>query len=242
MKGLIAAIQFITILPLGKPDTFEPEKMVPFFPVAGIIIGTMVSMFDHVVLLFWPQSVASMLDVVFLVVVTGAFHLDGLGDAADGLLGIRPKKKALLIMKDSRIGVMGLAAILCVLAVKWGGIFCLNVKRDLLLIIVPAYARSGMLFGIWFLGYGRPEGGTGLQFFNKKLDISAFWGLLIPVFLSIFLGWRGIWLNLIFILITVSILLFYKKRIGCITGDMLGAMSEIIEAMLFLLVLTGGVF
>ncbi|MBU0699161.1 MAG: adenosylcobinamide-GDP ribazoletransferase, partial [Proteobacteria bacterium] len=57
-----------------------------------------------------------------------------------------------------------------------------------------------------------------------------------PVALSYFLGWKGVWLNAAFIIITVIILFYYKKRMGCITGDMLGAMAEITEAMLFLLV------
>jgi len=240
MKSLIAAIQFLTILPLGKPGTFDPKRMVPFFPVVGIILGILVSAFDQAVLRLWPGPVAAMLDVVFLVVVTGAFHLDGLGDTADGLLGHRPKEKALSIMKDSRIGVMGLVAIVSGLSMKWGGIMGLDAHRSLLLVIIPAYARGGMIFGIRFLEYGRPDGGTGHALFGTTLKLWNFWGLLIPVTISLFLGWRGIWLNLIFVIITATVLLYYKKRIGCITGDMLGAITEITESMLFLLVSIGG--
>ncbi|MEE8430204.1 MAG: adenosylcobinamide-GDP ribazoletransferase, partial [Candidatus Desulfatibia sp.] len=64
----------------------------------------------------------------------------------------------------------------------------------------------------------------------------AFWGLLVPIGLSYFLGWQGIWLNIIFAAITLTLLYYYKKRMGCITGDMLGAMAEITESLLFLLV------
>lgn len=240
MKSLIAAIQFLTILPLGKPGTFDPKGMVPFFPVVGILLGVLVSAFDQAVLRLWPGPVAAILDVIFLVVVTGAFHLDGLGDAADGLLGHRPREKALSIMKDSRIGVMGLVAIVSGLSMKWGGIMGLDAHRSLLLVIIPAYARGGTIFGIRFLKYGRPDGGTGHAFFGTTLKLWNFWGLLIPVTFSFFLGWRGIWLNLIFVIITAAVLVYYKKRIGCITGDMLGAMTEITESMLFLLISIGG--
>lgn len=236
MKSLIAAIQFITILPVGKPGAFEPKRMIQLFPVVGIIVGLLVSAFDTAVLQLWPKPVASMLDMIFLAVITGAFHLDGLADTADGLLGHRTKEDALVIMKDSRIGVMGLVAVVCVLAIKLAGIASLDVHRSLLLVIIPAYARGSILFGVRFLKYGRPEGGTGHAFFSDPLKISAFWGLLIPVALSFFLGWRGALLNLIFIIMTALILLYYKKRIGCITGDMLGAMTEVIESMLFLMV------
>ncbi|MBW1822537.1 MAG: adenosylcobinamide-GDP ribazoletransferase [Deltaproteobacteria bacterium] len=101
-------------------------------------------------------------------------------------------------------------------------------------IIIPAYARGSILFGMWFLEYGRTDSGTGKPFFDNRLKIIGFWGLLIPVLLSIFLGPKAILLNLIFLIIIIGILLFYKKKINCITGDMLGAMVEVTEAGLFL--------
>lgn len=236
MTRLIAALQFLTIIPLGKSAIYDPKGMVPFFPVVGIIIGGLLSIFDHVALNFWPEPITAVLDVIFLVVITAALHLDGLGDTADGVLGHRSREKALMIMKDSRIGVMGLVAIVCGLAIKWGGITHLTAHRTLLLVLIPAYARSTMIFGIRFLEYGRPDGGTGYDVFGVPLTLSAFQWMLIPVTLSIFLGWKGIWLNLIFAVLTITIIFYYKKRMGCITGDMLGAMTEVTESLLFLLV------
>ena len=236
MKSLIAAIQFLTILPLGKPKIFDPKGMIPFFPIVGLILGGLVLIFDRAAMRLWSEPVVAMLDVILLVVLTGAFHLDGLGDAADGLFGHRSKEEALAVMKDSRIGVMGLVAIVCGLSIKWCGIMELQAHRSLLLVIIPAYARGGMIFGIRFLEYGRPNGGTGHPFFGNRLKISAFCGLFVTLLLSLFLGWRCVWLNLVYAIITTAILLYYKKRIKCITGDMLGAMVEISESALFLLV------
>ncbi len=240
MRHFISALQFITILPVGKPGPFDPPKMMPFFPVVGILLGLLVALFDRLAVIFWDEPVVALLDVILLAIVTGAFHLDGLGDTADGLLGMRPRDKALTIMKDSRIGAMGLVAVVFGLALKWGGIAGLDVNRSLLLVIIPAYARSGVLFGIRFLEYGRPDGGTGLEFFKETLKLAAFWGLALPVGLSLFLGLKALWLNLCFMIITSTILYYYKKRMGCITGDMLGAMIELSEAGLFLLVSVGG--
>jgi adenosylcobinamide-GDP ribazoletransferase len=222
MKRLIAALQFLTIIPLGKSAIYDHKGMIPFFPIVGLFIGGLLSIFDHVALNFWPPPATAVLDVVLLAVITAALHIDGLGDTADGLMGHRSREKALVIMKDSRIGVMGLVAIVCALAVKWGGIMHLNDHRMLLLLLVPAYSRSAMIFGIRFLEYGRPDGGTGYDLFDEPLKLSAFQWILIPVILSIFLGWKGFWLNLIFAVLTVTIIFYYKKRMGCITGDMLG--------------------
>ena len=209
--------------------------MMPYFPLVGILLGLLVAFFDRLIFNLWAEPVVALLDVVFLAIITGAFHLDGLGDTADGLFGQRPREKALAIMKDSRIGTMGLVAIVSGLALKWAGIAGLGESRSLLLVIVPAYARSGVLFGIRFLEYGRPDGGTGLDFFKEKLKPAAFWGLALPVGLSMFLGWQALTLNLCFIILVLTILYYYKKRIDCITGDMLGAMIEFLEAGLFLL-------
>ena len=239
MRHFISAIQFITILPVGRADTFEPAKMVPYFPIVGLSLGLLTASFDQLATALWSRPVASLLDILFLAVITGAFHLDGLGDSADGLLGQRPKEKVLTIMKDSRLGTMGLVAIVFGLALKWAGIAGLDADRTLLLVIVPAYARAGMLFGMRFLEYGRPAGGTGVDFFTSKLKWSAFWGLTVPVVMSVFLGWTALWLNLSFVALTALLIWYYTRRLGCVTGDMLGAMAEILESGLFLLVSMG---
>lgn len=245
MKNLFAAIQFITILPLGPRGIYSPRGMIPYFPVVGLMLGGLLCLFDQIVIRLWPGYIAAILDVIFMVAVTGAFHLDGLGDSADGLLSHRPREKALLIMKDSRIGAMALVVIICTLAAKWGGIAALNgiqpdAARILALLVIPAYARGSMLFGIRFLKYGRPEGGTGHDLFENPLNLNDFRWMLIPLGISMLAGWRGLWLNLVFASIVGIILLYYKKKMDCITGDMLGAMTEMTEAMLFLLVAIGG--
>jgi adenosylcobinamide-GDP ribazoletransferase len=240
MRDFFSAIQFITILPWGGARKFEPQRMIPYFPLVGIALGVLVALFDFVAVSFWGKTVASLLDVIFLTLLTGAFHIDGLGDSADGLLGQRPKEKILEIMKDSRLGTMGLVAIVAGLSIKWAGISGLGNNRALLLIIIPAFARGSMLFGMRYLPYGRPEGGTGIDFFKSELSLSAFWGLSLPVLFSFLLGWQAFWLIFCFSAITAGLILYYKKRLGCITGDMLGAMTEVAEAGLFLLVSIGG--
>jgi len=187
----------------------------------------------------WSPFVVAILDVVFLVIVTGAFHLDGLGDAADGLFSHRSKKRALEIMKDSRTGMMGLVAVVCILAIKAAGIYSVKTAGThfqtlALLLIIPSYARSAMIFGIRYLPYGRKDTGTGLDLFEKGIGLKDFFFVLIPVVISLFLGYKGLVLNLVFLASLVLLLRFYKKKLNCITGDMLGAMCEVTEAVLFL--------
>jgi adenosylcobinamide-GDP ribazoletransferase len=234
-----SALLFITILPAGKNVPYSPMGMIRFFPVVGLLLGALLVCVDMACSLFWPPSVTAILDVVFLVIVTGAFHIDGLGDTADGIFSHRPRERALEIMKDSRTGMMGLVAVFCVLALKMAGIFSIKTTGSdahtlLLFLIIPSYSRAAMILGIRFLPYGRKGTGTGLDLFEKKIRSSDFLWMLIPVVCSMFLGYTGVVLNLLFIIMTGLILFFYKKKMNGITGDMLGAMNEILEAVLFL--------
>ncbi|MDJ0668523.1 MAG: adenosylcobinamide-GDP ribazoletransferase [Desulfobacterales bacterium] len=233
MKHFLAALQFITILPIGPRGLYAPREMIAWFPLVGLAIGILLSVFDWLASQIWSPGAAAVLDVVFLMLVTGAFHLDGLGDTADGLYGHRDRERALAIMKDSRIGTMALVAVVACLALKTVGIAGLQSNRPLVLLLVPAYARGAMLFGIHWLPYGRSEEGTGYDLFGAPLTMRTFAGFVPLVGLSTLLGWPMVILNLFFLLIVGLTLGYFKRKIGCITGDMLGAMTESTEALLF---------
>lgn len=236
---LRSALMFITILPAGKDVRFSPLGMIRCFPVVGLILGGLLAALDCGASLLWSDPVVAILDMLFLVAVTGAFHLDGLGDAADGLFSHRSRERALEIMKDSSTGMMGLVAIIAILAVKTAGIYavkteCSSSAALVFLFIVPALSRGGMLFGIRFLQYGRKNTGTGHDLFEKKLPGKDFIWLLPVIALALSLGIKGIVLVLVFGVTVGLILYYYKVKMGCITGDMLGAMTEVSEAVLFL--------
>jgi len=239
LRDLRSAIMFITILPGGKGAEFSPTGMIRFFPVVGMILGGLLAATDRVASMFWTAPVVAVIDVFFLVLITGAFHLDGLGDAADGLFSHRSRERALEIMKDSRTGMMGLVAIVSMLSIKAMGIYavktaCTPFSTMLILFIVPGFARAGMLFGIRFLAYGRKNTGTGHDLFEKTLPMKDFAALVLLVFLAFFLGVKGVVLVLVFGITLFLLLYFYKVKMDCITGDMLGAMTEVTEAILFL--------
>jgi len=240
MNAFIASLQFISAIPLGRPRPFEPKGIIVNFPLAGLAIGLMLALFDLVASAVWPPVVAGVLDVALLAAVTGAFHLDGLADTADGLYGQRERETALAIMKDSRVGAMGLVVVACVLLIKATAVGSIAHGRFLALMIVPAYARSAMMVGIRFLPYARGKEGTGSAFFETPLSAVDFKYVAAPVILSLFLGWRGFLLNLFFAAVTIAMIWFYRKKLAGITGDLLGAMTEITEAVLFLAVCAGG--
>jgi adenosylcobinamide-GDP ribazoletransferase len=234
MKHLISAFQFLTILPLGKPQELDAAKTTPCFPLVGLSIGLILMLADYLFLKLWPVEIASLLDILLLAILSGGLHLDGLGDTADGLFSHKSPERVLAIMRDSRIGAMGLLAILFVLAIKWWSLQTVTEHRAIYLLVIPAYSRGAMMFGIQFLRYGRPEGGVGTDFFSRKPPRVALTTILLPALISLWLGYPALWLNALFVLLTALIPLYFKRRLGCITGDMLGAMAEVEEACLFL--------
>jgi adenosylcobinamide-GDP ribazoletransferase len=229
-----SAMQFLTTMPMGGAGVeFHAARTLPFFPLCGLFIGLAAGLVDAAAGLLWMPAASSLLVVGFLVLITGALHLDGIADTADGLYGQRTPENALTIMKDSRIGAMGAVAITVCLAVKWVGIGGLDHQRFWCLTLVPAYARSGVLWAIKYLPYGRPEG-TGHGFFSAPLAWRNFWGLGLVVALSLALGWKMVVvINIGFGLMVICCLMYYRRKMGCITGDMQGAMIEAIEAGLF---------
>ena len=233
-----SALTFITILPAGSPTGFSAAGMIRFFPAVGLVIGGLLVLLDRGASLLWGPGTAALLDTVFLAAVTGAFHLDGLGDTADGLFSHRSRERALEIMKDSRTGMMGLVAVVCILALKTAALYSVKTTHTpfsamLFLVIVPAYARTAMLFGIRSLPYGRPAG-TGRDFFERPVRPGDFIWFAVPLLVSVFTGIGFVILNTVFCATVFLLLLLYKKKMKCITGDMLGAMTEITETVLFL--------
>lgn len=208
--------------------------MISHFPLVGLLIGTLTALFDTVFRCFWSSGIVSFLDLSLLILLTGALHLDGLSDTADGIFSHRAKDKILDIMKDSRVGVMGVVSLIVILGIKWCGLASLETQRTLLIILIPAYSRASSLIGFSSLPYGRPEGGLGKPFFQEPIPLKRFWPFVLLIIFSVFLGWRGLFLNLFFGIIIILFLIFIKKRLGYLTGDILGAMIEVTEALLFL--------
>jgi adenosylcobinamide-GDP ribazoletransferase len=234
MNGLRGAVGLLTILPVGRGLDWQGAAMVPWFPVVGLILGGLWVGFDALAGWAFPPALRAGLDVLCLMVLTGGLHMDGLADTADGILSHRGKEKALDIMKDSRIGAWGVLAVVSVLALKGlalSGPFL--GARWLSLLLVPAYGRLAMVLAISVLPYGRGKEGIASDLFQGKRAWAWVPGAALVGVGSAFLGWPGILLiNGAFLLAVVLVLSLYRSRMGCVTGDMLGALGEVTETAL----------
>lgn len=235
-RSFLAAVGLLTVLPAGRPPT--PQEMagaVPFFPVVGCLLGLVLWGLD-ILLAGVPPLLRHALVVVALVVLTGALHLDGLADTCDGLAGTTPAQR-LAIMADTRLGVFGLAGVVCILILKFAALASLAPPlRGPALIAAPLLGRWSMTLVMLVFPYARGPGGLGYCF--KQ-------GARLPSFLAATLFTAGVLaaavpgsiLVILPIVAPLACLLgcWMTRRLGGLTGDVYGAVCEVTEALVFVL-------
>ncbi|TVX91973.1 adenosylcobinamide-GDP ribazoletransferase [Paenibacillus agilis] len=171
----IAALQFLTRIPIRKQVPFTPEVLklsTIWFPLAGAAIGLCIWLAGAVLQLVLPAYPAAALLVFFAVVLSGGLHMDGLMDTADGLLSNRDRDRVIEIMKDSRVGAMGVLACVLVLLLQWsliGALFEMDSWSPL--VMLPfIMSRYVMVWAIVVYPHTEAESGLGRYFMetNRK--------------------------------------------------------------------------
>jgi adenosylcobinamide-GDP ribazoletransferase len=245
MRLFLIAFQFLTIVPLPFTVRCEEEDLgrsMTFFPLVGLALGALLAGTDFLLAPFLPRGVSDLLLVVILSVVTGALHLDGLSDVCDGLAARGSRERFLAVMKDSRVGAVGAVSLVLVLLLKYQALLAVPLaqKREALLFfpLVARFAQVQMTVGSTRAradGLGSSFiGGAGLVQFALSYAVTLAAAYLL-------LGMNGIWCTLLLYLLTWGIKSWSHRRLGGITGDVIGCASELNEVfcLLFLLVLTG---
>jgi adenosylcobinamide-GDP ribazoletransferase len=233
MRRFLAALRFLTILPIpGTWGTAEEDLAgsVPFFPVIGLLLGAAAAVVAWGLSLLAPPLLSAATVVVLLIGFSGALHLDGLADTADGFLSSRPRDRILDIMKDSRTGTMGVMAIVCVLLLKFASLASLPETMSWRsAFLMPLAGRCAMVVEMSLLPTVRP-GGLGSLFSHRKHCWSALWALgLLAGVAWYLLDWRGLitWAACLLVSLVFSALVY--RKIGGATGDTFGAVCEIVE-------------
>ena len=242
LTELRLAASFLTIFPFidQRPASDEAvAQSFAWFPLVGFAIGVALVAEDWLLAHVFAQVVRSVLIVASLVVVTGAIHLDGLADTADALGAGRDRDRALEILRDSRVGTFGASAIFFDLTLKILALSTLaGSRRYAALILAPTLARFAMVMVALGLPYLRESGaGTALlagQSLGLRRRIAVI--LLIIVCAILLSPFRtvGVLALSLALLIVFLIHLFYRRWLGGVTGDLIGACGEIVEIAVLL--------
>jgi adenosylcobinamide-GDP ribazoletransferase len=247
MKNFITALQFLTVVRVKKDHPVEEgdlAKSMVYFPLIGFLIGLILIYADKAfAFIVLPQNIANLLLIVIILLVTRALHIDGLADTLDGLMGGRDQASRLEIMKDSRLGTAGVLGIVCVLSLKY---MCLNnlynSEKIAALLTAPALARWSQTFMAFGTNYGRGHG-MGKAFVGHLRTESFAVVSAIAAGLTAFVIVREDVRSLaLFICLIVGVVLtsyvgrrYLVRKLGGMTGDAIGAVSELNEALVFLI-------
>jgi len=240
--GFWAALQFLTIFPtpLRHEVTAKTSgQSLTYFPLVGLILGAILLSLHYGLTLILPPPVVNALLIIALVILTGAHHLDGFIDTCDGVIAGKSKKERLAIMSDSKVGAFGIVGAILLLLLKYASLSSASILPSLLL--MPTLSRWAMVGIIFTFPYAKSSG-MGLAFKQgaswQRLTISTAIALIAAVVL---LKWWGLVLVAALWLIAFGIASYFRSRLSGLTGDNYGAINELAEVLvLLLLILLGG--
>lgn len=232
MRGLLDAVAFLTRVPVPVDHARRPDLAgaAAWFPLVGAVLGAV--LVGLAVALSGPASVlvAVVLVVVVETVVTGALHLDGLADVADGAGG-SGREARLRIMKDHATGVYGTAAVVLALVLEVALLVDLVPDRgwvDAAVLGAAAWSlsRAAMLPVALLLPYARADGtGQGVVEGLTARHTAAGW--VVPLALCAALGWTGMAMLAGALAASAGVGWLAHRWLGGATGDVLGATAQV---------------
>jgi adenosylcobinamide-GDP ribazoletransferase len=226
-----AAASFLTLLPLGARDGPAAGALVraaPFFPLVGAALGAAIGAAAIGLSAALPALLAGLLAVALELILTGALHVDGLADSADAL-GARSRERALAIMRDHALGAYGASALALDLLVKAAALGALAESRALAPIVaVLALSRAAPLPLARLLVYARQGEGTGRLLAERAATGSVLAGAGSATAIAVAaVGLDALALLLCAVAVTAAVGVLARRRIGGVTGDVMGAAIEL---------------
>jgi adenosylcobinamide-GDP ribazoletransferase len=216
------------VLPVGGHDSAPAVSLGRvWFPAVGLLLGGIAGGVLWLVSDATSPLVGAVAALVVLALLTGALHLDGLADAADGLLGGATPERRLAIMRDSRVGSFGVVAVVLVVLGDWAALSGMAPLRALAaLLAAAAMARLAVVCVLVWLPYVRPQGLGAAARGARPLGDLVVAGL--TAALPIALDWRhGVLAAVLVALSTVCLAALARGRVGGATGDVYGAVVEV---------------
>jgi adenosylcobinamide-GDP ribazoletransferase len=235
--GFVAAVQFLTRVPLrGGGD--EPTAVV-WFPVVGALIGAVVGGIAAGLGEILPAAVAAAVAVLFGVTLTGALHEDGLADTADALVGGWTRERRLEILDDPRHGSYGVAAMCGSIVLRVVAVASLGPAEAFAgLVAAHTLARGATVATMGAVPLAKPDG-LGAGYARAVTPVRAVVVALVAVAVAaLATGWWAGPLAVTAAAAAVVVGYWAWRAIGGITGDVLGAIEQVAECAV-LVVVTG---
>ncbi|MGJ7521022.1 adenosylcobinamide-GDP ribazoletransferase [Variovorax sp. LT1P1] len=250
LRHFLLALQFFTRIPvtgrLAQWVGYSPAMLraaAAHFPAVGWVVGAIGALALAGALALWPPLVAAVLCTVVTVLVTGAFHEDGLADVVDGLGGASTRERALEIMKDSRIGAFGAIAVVLAMGLKFALLATLAGQGAFVacaaLLAAHVLSRLAPLAVMRASRYVGGEGGKAKPMADAvsggAVVVAVLWSLPAAALLIMSGGAvNGVAALLAAALVAVFMVRLLRRRLGGFTGDGLGATQQLSELAIYL--------
>jgi adenosylcobinamide-GDP ribazoletransferase len=241
MRSLRAAVSFLTVLPVANADGGAGTRLGrAYFPAVGALVGLVAGCVLVLVEAISTPLLGAAAAVATLCMLTGAIHVDGLADSADGLFGRGDAARRLEVMRDPRLGSYGVTAVIAVLLLQTAALAGMAPSRALVaLVVAGAMSRLAAALVIAWVPYVRSSGlGTAASAASGRgLDLAA--GLA-TVLLVALLDWRRALVAGALVAVTVLLVAgLARRRLGGATGDICGASAELSQLAVLLVFAAG---
>ncbi len=242
MHRFILALQFLTVIPFYKNLEVNEEdlgKSALYFPMVGLIIGGCLVCSNLLLSFFLPRSVVDGMLIVILVLMTGSIHLDALADTVDGIASGKERNEKLRIMKDGQVGAMGAVAVFLVLMLKYLALAALpEYLKNQSLLLMPVMGRWSQVSVAYFSDYAGIKKGLGFPMTRHVTPLIFIFTTSISVLVAAYLfHYRGFIIAVLVVSFCLLYSRFFKRALGGVTGDVLGAANEITEVAVLLMIL-----
>ncbi|MBO1321504.1 adenosylcobinamide-GDP ribazoletransferase [Acanthopleuribacter pedis] len=236
------ALMFFTRVPVPRWVRYSPEKLnqsAAWFPLVGWLVGAVAALCYLATRPLFGDLTALLLSLAATVLLTGAFHEDGLADVCDGFGGGWNRQQVLTIMKDSRLGTYGAVGLALVLALKVSALAALpRTWPAVVLVVGHVLSRFFPVLIIYRGTYGREDLTSKVKPLATRLStpgvvLAAFFTLPVLVFYPVpaALAFGGAGLT------TLYLARLFHKRLGGYTGDCLGTVQQLTELTVILVFL-----
>lgn len=240
MRLFIITLQFLTIIPLPFDTKCTKEDLgrsLAFFPLAGLTIGALLAGLNWIIAPLFSRPLADALLITALAAVTGALHLDGLADVCDAIAARGSRERFLAVMKDSHVGAVGAVGLVLGVLLKWQALVAVpgEIKWQALLLF-PALARFAQVQTIVFARNARQDG-LGSAFIGgagaSRLVIA---GVTTLAAAWLLMALKGVLVLAGVMAATWLLRTWFNRKIGGITGDVVGCINELAEILALLLI------
>lgn len=249
LRLFLTAVQFFTRIPVPEWVGHSAQQLnqaARYFPLVGVLVGALSAAVLWLGVQVLPLSLAIGLSMAASILITGAFHEDGLSDFADGMGGGYTKEKILAIMKDSRVGAYGVIALVLVLLLKYQSLLALGDLHSLPLLaaaLVAAHSVSRLMATSIMLTqrYIRDDDNAKAKPAAQAISPASFMIAALTGCTTLGLLYAAGATGIAILAAVAAALLLrghlawrLQKRLGGYTGDCLGAVQQLTELAFYL--------